>query len=427
MKEIHPKYKCVRAGAPTSRKLNKSYCFKVNGEVKTVCKTFFKNTLDISDRPIRTSIEKQSGAVGGVLKDDRRGKHKNHKELDAELMKGIRAHIDSIPRIESHYLRANTTRQYICGSKTTADIHRDYKQVCLQYNQVAVTYACFNKVFNEKYNISLFVPKKDKCIECTIFDNSTEADREPLQEEHDTHLKEKELARAEKLRDKTETKTVVAVYDLQAVMQIPKGVYYYVSKLNAFDFTVINPKTHEAICYGWDESEAARGANELGSCFYKNLEKVAAECPGADVIFWSDNCVGQQKNQFMVTLYVHALRSLKLNCITHRFSIKGHTQNEADSVHSLIERNVQKLVKANRRFYNCHQGCEENRATYSRGTPFPRRFLRLEKVEQGFGAIQHGRGKIGLCASTEANSGVPQQNIPQILLHRDKLQGGGFN
>lgn len=92
------------------------------------------------------------------------------------------------------YFSAHTTRQYICGSKTIADIHRDYEQLCLENNQVAVTYACFDKVFNEKYNISFFVPKKDKCIDCTIFDNSTETEKEPLQEEHDTHLKENELA-----------------------------------------------------------------------------------------------------------------------------------------------------------------------------------------------------------------------------------------
>lgn len=65
--------------------------------------------------------------------------------------------------------------------------------MCLVNGQEAAKYASFYKVFNEQYNIPLFVPKKDKCIECTIFENSMEADKEPLQEEHATHLKEKEL------------------------------------------------------------------------------------------------------------------------------------------------------------------------------------------------------------------------------------------
>lgn len=101
---------------------------------------------------------------------------------------------------------------------------------------------------------------------------------------------------------------MVAVYDLQAVMQIPKGDYYYVSKLNAFDFTIINPKTHEDICYVWDESEAARGESELGSCGYKYLDKVAAEFPGADVIFWSDNCVGRRTSSWWHCMCMHFAR-----------------------------------------------------------------------------------------------------------------------
>lgn len=127
-------------------------------------------------------------------------------------------------------------------------------------------------------------------------------------------------------------------------MQISRGDFYYVSKFNAFNFTIYDVKAHQAMCYVWDESEANWGANELGSCVFKYVTKIATERPGANVIFWSDNCCGQQKHQFMVGLYVHALRSLKLNSITHKFLIKGHTQNEGDSVYSLIERSVKKIV-----------------------------------------------------------------------------------
>ncbi|XP_045446690.1 uncharacterized protein LOC123654873 [Melitaea cinxia] len=68
---------------------------------------------------------------------------------------------------------------------------------------------------------SVRVPKKDMCDVCAAFENSD--NKENLKEEHDKHLKEKELCRAEKAKDKLNENIVTAVYDLQAVFQCPKG------------------------------------------------------------------------------------------------------------------------------------------------------------------------------------------------------------
>lgn len=64
-----------------------------------------------------------------------------------------------------------------------------------------------------------------------------------------------------------------------------------------------------------------------------------------DFIFYSDNCSGQQKNKFMIALYLYADSHLKVKSITHKYLIKGHTQNEGDSAHSLIERQVKRQLK----------------------------------------------------------------------------------
>lgn len=166
--------------------------------------------MDINDRPIRTAIEKLNGAV---LRDDQRGKHDNHAKMNPEVLKGIKEHIDSIPRIESHYLRAHSTRQYICGSKTIADIHRDYVLGCERQNIEPTNYTAFYRVFNDCYNISFFVAKTDKRTDCLIFSNSSEAEKAQLKEQHDDHFKEKELAWKEKDTDRDSSDAVVAVYD----------------------------------------------------------------------------------------------------------------------------------------------------------------------------------------------------------------------
>ena len=47
--------------------------------------------------------------MDGFVAADQKGKHRNHKVQKPELGASIHDHINSIPTIESHYLRAQTT------------------------------------------------------------------------------------------------------------------------------------------------------------------------------------------------------------------------------------------------------------------------------------------------------------------------------
>lgn len=351
IKEVVPKLKFRRIrtedkGEP--RKPNQSFSLNYNDCDVKVCKVFFCNTLGISQRTVRTVIAKKNKLCDVLLEEDKRGKHNNHKTMDVEIKARICAHIDSIPRIESHYLRQQTTREYIDGSRSISDIYKDYVEKSKEESVDYCSYATFHKIFRDNYNISFFEPKKDQCETCVTYSNSTEEEKALKTEEYETHLKEKNLSRIEKEKDKANANIITAVYDLQAVMQLPKGnisTFYYTSKLNVLNFTIFNLKSKDVSCFVWDESDGKRGVNEIGSCVLKWLENIANLNPGADVVFWSDNCAGQQKNKFMCALYIYAVNNLNLGSITHKFLIKGHTQNEGDSAHSLIEKNVKRILK----------------------------------------------------------------------------------
>ncbi|KAJ8958373.1 hypothetical protein NQ314_006434 [Rhamnusium bicolor] len=74
----------------------------------------------------------------------------------------IRQHIDSVPRIPSHYCRSNTNREFIKDGLTMADLHRSYKKLRQEAQKAAGNYVLYHKIFNEGYNISFFTPKKDQ-------------------------------------------------------------------------------------------------------------------------------------------------------------------------------------------------------------------------------------------------------------------------
>ncbi|KAJ8937541.1 hypothetical protein NQ314_011800 [Rhamnusium bicolor] len=99
------------------RRQNCSFSLLNDGKTIRVCKTFIINTLGITERTIRTVIQAKSSGVG-IIPEDRRGKHNNQMKMHQEMLDSIRTHINSIPRIESHYLRAKTTREFIDGGLT---------------------------------------------------------------------------------------------------------------------------------------------------------------------------------------------------------------------------------------------------------------------------------------------------------------------
>lgn len=347
IKEVSPKYRYGKGRAK-----NHAYYFTTKSWPSgvRVCKTFFTATLGISDKMLRTTIAKTGET--GELQPDLRGKVGiNPKKLDPAMKQQVVEFIQSIPRIESHYLRQQTTREFIDGSKTIMDLYRDYKKRSDDNGTKSVKYSMFRHIFNTDFNISMFHPKKDQCEDCEAYKNRTTEQR-TQDERYHQHLKEKNLSRAEKDNDKKKAseELVVAVYDLQAVLPVPRGdisVFYYLSKVSTYNFTVCEIDTMNTYSYLWHEGEASRGANELATCLLKFLREKSKQRTTTEfeVIFYSDNCPGQNKNKYIIGLYNYALREIpNLKSITHKFLIKGHTQNEGDAIHSLIEKQVKKSL-----------------------------------------------------------------------------------
>lgn len=203
------------------------------------------NTLGIKERFVRTVMAaKFSG--NGATPDDKRGKHGKHSKLDEEIVKSVREHIISIPRVESHYVRARTSREFIDGGLTIAELHRNYESLRKLANKRSANYDAYSHIFNTQFNIGFHVPKKDQCDLCEAFKNSVENEKLRLEENYKEHIKQKELSRQEKANDIKQseepgTNQIVTIYDLQAVMPVPIGnssAFFYVSKLNCYNFTV---------------------------------------------------------------------------------------------------------------------------------------------------------------------------------------------
>ena len=70
--------------------------------------------------------------------------------------------IESIPRIESHYLRANTSREYVDGGLSVSEMHRNYEVLRRESNLPTAPYAAY--IFNTQFNIGFFLCTEERSV-----------------------------------------------------------------------------------------------------------------------------------------------------------------------------------------------------------------------------------------------------------------------
>lgn len=158
-------------------------------------------TLNIRDRFVRTALLK-GGRTTNFVEGDLRGKHGNNKKLAPETVNQICDHINSFARIESHYLRNQTSREFIDGSLTIAEMWRLFDAKCQANKVSSCKFSTYSYIFNTKFNIGFFIPKKDQCGFCEKFNNSNDIEKIELEQNFLLHKQEIELSRVEKNNDK---------------------------------------------------------------------------------------------------------------------------------------------------------------------------------------------------------------------------------
>ena len=200
-------------------------------------------------------------------------------------------------------------------------------------------------MFNEEYNFSFHLPKKDQCNLCNKYHQAVREGKETavMKEEYDTHQARKVRSRLEKETDKEKAKSstnmFVATFDLQSVLYTPctlVSLMYYMRKLCCYNLSVYNLSNQSGTCYLWSEVEAGRGSCEVATCLRLQLQSLPLNIE--HVVLYSDACGGQSRNQIIATSLISAVSTMdSIAVIDHKFLESGLTHMECDSMHSPIE------------------------------------------------------------------------------------------
>lgn len=167
------------------------------------------------------------------------------------------------------------------------------------------------------------------------------------EEEYARHLRMKHISREEKERDKENRGLVYISFDLQQIKQVPflaAGTSFYKRKLVLFNltFAIVKDNVVSGHCYTWTEVDGQRGGNEIASCLHNLLRTVLAE--DNNIVFWSDGCVGQNKNRMVMAALLSAIHERPVGTeMSIKYFETGHSQMEADSIHATIDRAAKDL------------------------------------------------------------------------------------
>ena len=127
-----------------------------------------------------------------------------HNKINEKMIESVRKHIGMFPKVESHYTRKDTKKEYISGDLNIRRMWKLYVQLCKKNNDAYVKESKYRKIFCEEFNISFFKPKGDKCSTCHLYEMKVEAGSvdDATEKKFIDHQERKVEARLEKDKDK---------------------------------------------------------------------------------------------------------------------------------------------------------------------------------------------------------------------------------
>lgn len=378
----------------------------------------------------------------GSSTNDGRGKHMNRKhKMSKEIFDAVHSHIASFKDKGeySHYSLKDSKKTYLSPELNINKMYRLYKE---KFPNHKVSYEKYRTIFNEKFNISFGYPRKDTCSTCDlytaevraiesglkIFPESSNENLEAkkklkkLSEQNKLHLLKANMfyvrKRASRLASQKTSERESIAMDFQKNLPTPNittNDVYYKRQLTVIMFNIHVLSTGDSYFYGYDETVAGKGANEVSSfLFHFVMCKLDPAVKELDI--FCDSCGGQNKNWTlfrMVHYLVHHVR--RLVKVKMHFPIRGHSYLECDRNMSNI--NQTKWIELPNDWFDEFES--------SRVKPSPFVVIKVDKELVRKWTEQFNKLYSNKCPfkSRPVRELVATKNHPRLLQHRTTFHG----
>lgn len=356
----------------TLSRRNKSrryFLITAKGERLQVCTIMFLKTFGLKEKMIRVWLdhEEEFGLrENPVVVQKRKNTSRQQCQYNQELLERkilLLTFLIDYPKVESHYCRKDTEREYFQTThQTLTDLYKQYVDICKQDNSRQLSFPVFSGTLTN-LKFCLFKPRKDQCDECIAYKagNSTI-------EKYKNHRENVNRAAAEKDSDielAIKGLIILLCMDVEGVVLCPKllaSALYFKSKLQIHNFTLYDILTHDSTNYPWDETEGDLQSSTFVSIVIHHLEQRIKTNP-LPITIYSDGCTYQNRN----VVLSNALRLFAMKhsrTVTQKFLEVGHTHMECDSTHACIERKTKNMTLSSPKIF-------EDAILKAREKPFP--------------------------------------------------------
>lgn len=148
----------------------------------------FLDTLNIGEKTVITAKKKEAGGPSFVT-DDRRGCHIPANTTNDKAADGVREHINLFPRVESHYCRKSSTKQFLNAAMNIQKIYRLYKTWSAEKRFILVKDNVYRRIFTIEFNFHSL--KKDLCRICEKYNYITPEEKAAFGIEYQRHINNK--------------------------------------------------------------------------------------------------------------------------------------------------------------------------------------------------------------------------------------------
>lgn len=158
----------------------------------------------------------------------------------------------------------------------------------------------FRQIFRTNFNLSFHPPITDSCKVCDSLEQKIKFDVDEdeltnLKTRKELHLRKAEAARSGMKKDAelgTNPDNDVAVIAFDLISTLPTlhlstSVCYYKRQLWTYCLGIHNLSSNTAHMYVWNESQASRGPQEIGTCLMHYMKNFGST---SNLIMYSDQC-----------------------------------------------------------------------------------------------------------------------------------------
>jgi len=293
------------------------YFYFLKGEQQVrVCKDFYLSTLSVDAKRI-VNTHKSKNQTTGTPSLYKRGKHVKKSFSDRRC--SVRKHIESIPRIESHYCRRDTNKEYIDETLNMRVLYEKYVEHCSQTEQIPAKEHTYRHIFNHEYNIEFQKPKKDRCDICEAMKFNKEPTADETQQ-YAMHIDKKKESHEERNRDRESVDKIVVCFDMQNVFSPPQSNvsnFFYKRKLSVFHLTGHCSTSKQSYGAVWPETLSGRSGNDIASGLVRILGQLISDLSVTDYHSLERFLCSSESEQDYVNSIIIAFESNTLTSVSN--------------------------------------------------------------------------------------------------------------